>query len=234
VGTGRRKRIALLQSNYIPWKGYFDIIRSVDEFILFDEVQYTRSDWRNRNRIKTPQGTRWLTIPVNLSGKFGQAISETQVSNPDWPIAHWDTIKSNCSHAPFFAPYGDPVRQALLSSRDPYLSVINRGLIEFVCRILKISTPITSSTQYAQDPGRTERLISICRQAGATHYLSGPAAKAYLKEDLFTAAGIKVDFADYSDYPQYPQLHGRFEHSVSVIDLLFNTGPDAIKFMKLL
>lgn len=96
------KRIAILQSNYIPWKGYFDMIAAVDEFILYDDMQYTRRDWRNRNQIKTPQGVQWLTVPVRVKGKYDQTIRETEIDGIDWAGTHWKIIAQNYRRAPRF------------------------------------------------------------------------------------------------------------------------------------
>jgi hypothetical protein len=226
------KRIAILQSNYIPWKGYFDLIRSVDEFILFDDVQYTRSDWRNRNRIKTPHGVKWITIPVRIKGKFGQTIAQTVVSDPDWAVKHWEIIKYNYARSPFFNHFRDAIESIYLDGRETNLSKINERFLSAICKLLSVSTKISRSTDYEQIEGKTERLVSLCRQAGASEYFSGPAGKDYIQTQLFEGAGIKIHFADYGDYPPYPQLFPPFEHRVSILDLLFNTGPDALRYMK--
>jgi hypothetical protein len=227
------KRVAILQSCYIPWKGYFDLINSVDEFVLYDEVQYTRQDWRNRNRIKTPNGTRWLTVPVTIDGLYNQRIDETLVADSRWATRHWDTIRQAYRRGPYFATYGTEIEAAYASCSDePRLSAINRTLLEAVCRILGIETKLTWSTEYAAEGSRTERVISLCAQTGAGLYLSGPSARNYIDESLFERAGIELRYFDYQGYPEYPQLHPPFEHNVTVLDLLFNTGPDAPTLMK--
>jgi hypothetical protein len=225
------KAVAILQSNYLPWKGYFDLMQSVDEFILYDEVQYTRRDWRNRNRFKSPAGVRWLTIPVQVKGRYLQRIDETLVSDPSWAEQHWSTLASWYGAAPFFEHYQEVVKAAYLQTDDSSLSQINRRFIELVAGLLGISTPLRSSSEYASRSSKTERLLSICEAAGATVYLSGPAAKAYLDESIFTQSGISVKWMDYSGYPEYPQLYPPFEHHVSVLDLLFNVGPQASNYL---
>src|SRR3954470_3950753 len=132
----RRKRVAILQSNYIPWKGYFDLINSVDEFILFDTAQYTRRDWRNRNRIKTANGLIWLTIPVVVKGRYLQSIQETEVSDPDWGAKHWKTLKQSYAHAAHFKDYEASFREWYLSGRDKHLSHINHRFLKGICKIL--------------------------------------------------------------------------------------------------
>ncbi|MEJ7745169.1 MAG: WbqC family protein [Luteimonas sp.] len=227
------KRIAIVQSSYLPWKGFFDLIRSVDEFVLYDDMQFTRRDWRSRNRIKTANGLHWLTVPVDVKGKFDQKIKETHVASRDWAASHWQTLRHAYAKAPYFSQYRPEVEAAFVELGDePMLSRINFRLITMLCELLGISTPITWSMDYPQQEGKSERLLSICQAAGASHYLSGPAAKDYMDVDLFERNGVGVSFADYSGYPEYPQSHGPFEHAVSVLDLLFNTGPNALNFMK--
>jgi hypothetical protein len=225
------KSVAIVQSNYVPWKGYFDMMRSVDEFILYDDVQYTRRDWRNRNRFKSPTGVRWLTIPVQVKGRYLQRIDETVVSDPGWAALHWATLQSWYGAAPCFGQYHDALAQLYLSCDDPYLSRINRRLLEFVAGRLGISTPLASSADYPAAGVKTERLLGICQAAGATRYVSGPAAKAYFDESLFSAAGIDVAWMEYEGYPEYPQLYPPFDHHVSVLDLLFNVGSDASHYL---
>jgi hypothetical protein len=227
------KSVAIVQSNYIPWKGYFDLIRRADEFVLYDDVQYTRRDWRNRNRIKTADGTQWLTIPVEVKGKFLQRINETRISDPDWGRRHWDRLRYCYSRAPFFRLWSACFEEMYFNTATPWLSEINEAWIHCICRILGIRTRITRSAAFpreAADP--SQQLLDICLQAGATKYISGPAAKAYLKEDLFHGAGIDVAYMDYSGYPEYPQLHPPFDHAVTVLDLLFMVGADAPSYLE--
>jgi hypothetical protein len=226
------KRVAIVQSNYIPWKGYFDLINLVDEFILFDDRQFTRRDWRNRNLIKTAQGLHWLTIPVQVKGRFEQRIDETMISERDWSEKHWKTISHTYSSAPFFDQYRADFAGLYASSGEERLSDVNRRFLDAICGLLGIRTRLSWSTDYPTDGERTERLVNICRLAGASEYLSGPAARVYIDEAQFQAAGIGLTYMDYSGYPEYRQLHGAFEHGVSVLDLLFNVGADAPRYMK--
>ena len=224
-------RIAISQSNYIPWKGYFDLIQSVDEFVLFDDVQYTRRDWRNRNRIKTPHGLAWLTIPVQTSGQYLALIKDIEVTDPAWAKKHWKTIGAMYAQAPYFRMVADRFERLYLESTETRLSLINRTWLEAACEMLEIRTRITWSMDYAVAEGRTERLVSICQQAGATTYISGPSARGYIDNACFEAAGIELHYFDYDGYPEYPQVHGPFEHAVSVIDLLCHTGPNARQYL---
>jgi hypothetical protein len=226
------KTVAIVQSNYIPWKGYFDLIRLSDEFILYDDVQYTRRDWRNRNLIKTPTGLHWLTIPVEVKGKYHQCIRDTRISNLRWGREHWDVLRHNYAKAPFFKAYRDVLERLYLGNLPVMLSDVNRLFIETICPLIDIWTPIRWSHEFDFAEGRSERLLEICRATGATEYLSGPAATSYLDEGKFAAAGVNVAWMDYTGYSPYSQLFGGFEHGVTVLDLLFNVGPEAPRFMK--
>ena len=225
------KRIAIVQSCYIPWKGYFDLINLVDEFILYDDRQYTRRDWRNRNKIKTPQGSQWLTIPVEVKGRYDQRIDEVRISDPEWAERHWKTLSHTYGAAPFFDAYRETL-EALYSSAELQLSLVNRAFLEGLCGVLGIQTPLSWSTDYRAEGAKTERLVSLCLAAGATTYLSGPNARDYLEENLFDAAGVAVEYMDYGGYPEYSQLYPPFDHAVTVVDLILNTGPDAPRYMK--
>jgi hypothetical protein len=226
------KKVAIVQSNYIPWKGYFDLINLVDEFVLFDDMQYTRRDWRNRNLIKTRDGLKWLTIPVAVKGNYFQSIKDTRVSDPGWARRHWESIVHNYAKATHFAAYRELFEGLYLGSQESFLSQINYAFLTAICKILDINTRISWSEDYASVEGKTERLVSICKQAGATTYISGPAARDYIDQTLFNDASISLEYIDYSSYPAYKQLFPPFEHGVSIIDLVFNEGPDAPKYMK--
>lgn len=227
------KKVAILQSNYIPWKGYFDIISMVDEFILYDDMQYTKRDWRNRNKIMTANGLQWLSIPVETKGKFYQKINETRIESHDWVDKHWHSIIANYSKAPFFKEYASEIKETYEECRnEEFLSNVNYRFIKKICDILGIHTQITWSSDYQLADGKTGRLVDLVRQAGGGYYLSGPAAKDYIVEELFEEANIELAWMDYSNYPVYPQQYTPFEHGVTILDLIFNAGPDARKYMK--
>jgi hypothetical protein len=227
----KTKKIAILQSNYIPWKGYFDLINSVDEFIFYDCVQYTKHDWRNRNKIKTAAGPKWITIPVTTTDLFTTTVAEAQVADPQWRRKHWSSISQNYSRARYFQDYAS-VFQCIYEDDETSLSKINQRLIRSVCDVLEIRTEITDSTKYELIGDKNERLVNLCKQAGAAIYLSGPAAQDYLNESLFAQADIEVQWMDYSGYPEHKQLFPPFDHFVTVLDLIFNEGPNAPQFMK--
>jgi hypothetical protein len=228
---GPVKRVAIVQSCYIPWKGFFDLIDRVDEFVLLDDAQFTKRDWRNRNKVKTPQGAQWLTVPVQVKGRYLQRIDETVVSEDDWAERHWKTILHAYAAAPHFAEYRAPIEQAYAALADePRLSMINRTLLEAVFPLLGIETELRWSTEYPGTGTKTDRLLEICRAAGATTYLSGPSARTYLEEEAFAEHEIAVEWMDYDGYPEYEQLHPPFDHNVTVLDVIFNTGPEAAAY----
>jgi hypothetical protein len=226
------KKVAILQSNYIPWKGYFDLIAAVDEFIIYDDMQFTRRDWRNRNKIKTPQGLRWMTVPVLVKGKFSQQIRATEIDGQAWAVEHWKSLTLNYRRAKYFDEIAEWLEPLYMGASCRFLSDLNLKFMKAICSYLGIKTAITCSWDYHLEKGKTERLASLCRQAGATEYISGPAAQEYIDEQVFTAMGIKLMWFDYTGYPEYPQLWGEFAHGVSILDLLFNCGQSAHGCMK--
>ena len=228
------KKIAVLQSNYIPWKGYFDIIASVDEFIIYDDVQYTKNDWRNRNRIKTSSGLQWLTIPVfyQFAYERTQKIRDTRIKSIGWQMSHWEALVNSYKLAPHFNEIAVWLRPLYENMLDENLSHVNLQFIKAICCYIGIKTKLSYSWDYLYKEGRTERLISLCKQTGADEYISGPKAKNYIEESMFDNAGISLRWFDYSNYPVYPQMWGKFTHEVSILDLLFNCGKDASNYMK--
>jgi len=227
-----KKKIAILQSNYIPWKGYFDLINQVDEFILFDDMQYTRRDWRNRNLVKTSNGLKWLSIPVQVKGHYYQKIKDTVISDKYWGRKHWKTVIHNYAGSDFFNTYREKFEELYLKCEDDLLSNINYCFIVLICQILGIKTTLSWSMDYRMLTDKTQRLVDLCKQAGANEYVSGPAARNYMDEDLFKQENIKLSYINYSGYPEYHQMFGAFEHGVSIIDLIFCEGPNAHKYMK--
>jgi hypothetical protein len=221
------KRIAIIQSCYIPWRGFFDFIRRVDEYVIFDDVQFAKRHWHNRNRIKTAQGTTWLTIPVESKGKFEQNINETRIAAP-WAQSHWRSISHAYAKAPFFKAYA-PAIEALYqrAAALEMLSEVNHLFLSNLAGVLEIGTPMRWSTDFAVEGRKTDRLIALCRAARATHYLSGPSARSYVEPEKFAEAGITLEWMDYAGYRDYPQLYDAFEPAVTVLDLIFNTGPEA-------
>ncbi len=225
-------RLAVLQPSYMPWLGYFDQMASCDVFVFYDDVQYDREGWRNRNRIRatSPQGWTWLTIPV-LSKGF-PLLNEVLVdARYDWRRKHYNTLHHAYSKAPFRSLLDGPF-QRLFTSAKPLLCEINLACIEIIRDILRIATPTYRSSELGVSGDRNERLIEICRRFGAREYLTGRAASAYLDEALFARNGIRVVWHDYP-HPIYPQRQEPFVSHLSAIDAILEVGPGAGKFVGL-
>lgn len=224
------KKVAVIQSNYIPWKGYFDIINDVDQFIFYDDVQYTKNDWRNRNKIKSKNGLHWLTIPIGARNE--RLIYEVELDDPSWTKKHWETLKQCYLKAPHFSTYKEFFENVYLGTQWTNLSALNQYLIKTISRdFLGITTEFSDSREYCPEGQKLDRLIDLLLKAKADLYISGPTAKDYINEDRFVEAGIKLVYKDYSSYPEYPQLFPPFDHAVSILDLLFNCGPQASEYI---
>jgi hypothetical protein len=224
------KRVAIIQSNYIPWKGYFDIVHDVDLFVFHDDLQYTKNDWRNRNKIKTPKGATWLSIPVGTDEH--RLICEVELKDPTWARKHWEQIKQHYAGAPHFDDYRVFFEHTYLATAWRTLSELNQFLIRTVARdFLGISAEFADSRAYGLTKRKQERVIELLMKAEASVYVSGPAAKSYIDETDFRDAGIDVVWKDYGGYPEYPQFHPPFDHAVTILDLLFHTGARAPWFI---
>ena len=224
-------RIAIIQSCYVPWRGFFDLIGRCDEYVIFDTVQYAKRHWHNRNRIKTVTGLEWLTIPVLSKGRFEQPIDEVEIEKP-WTEKHWRALELAYRRAPFFEALAPTVHGWYeRADKEKRLTEVNALFLRELARFLGLETRIVRDTAYPVQGAKTERLLEIARAAGADRYLSGPSAKTYFDEAMFAAAGISVEWMNYERYPEYPQLHGAFESAASVLDLLFNVGPDAPRYL---
>lgn len=224
------KRVAVLQSNYLPWKGYFHIIQSVDVFIFYDDVQYTKNDWRNRNRIKTVNGEQWLTVPVG-SGD-GLNINQIVLNQHSWQQKHWRSVAQGYARAPHFAIYKPFFENLYLQREWTSLSELNQYAIRTISsQFLGLPTIFERSEAYTAEGTKLERLLNLLAAAGATEYVSGPAARAYINESEFSRRGIKLQYMNYERYPEYPQQCIPFNHYVSLIDLLFMVGADAPRFI---
>ena len=225
------KKIAILQSNYIPWKGYFDIIAKVDLFIFHDDLQYTKGDWRNRNKIKTAKGTEWISIPCGSSEK--RLICDVKLNDSSWQKEHWNKIVLNYQKAPFFDKYKSLLEYFYLDEKWDNLSDFNQCFIKTISTdVFGFKTVFEDSRKYQLKLTKGERVIELLKKAEADYYLSGPSAKNYIAENDFLDNGILIEWMDYSGYKEYKQLYGNFIHEVTVLDLLFNEGDDAIKFLK--
>jgi hypothetical protein len=225
-------RCAIVQPSYVPWRGYFDLIRRVDVFVFYDDVQYDTNGWRNRNRIKTAAGVQWLTIPVHARGAqtYHRPIHSIQTVDDGWPRRHVQTLVRAYSRAPHFREHREWL-EAMFASPPPLLADFTIQLtVEIATRLGMTTTRFLRSSTLDAAGAKTDRLLHVLRSVGASRYLSGPTAHAYLDERRLADAGIAVDWVAY-DYPPYPQLHPPFDPHVSVLDLLFMTGPRAIDFI---
>lgn len=224
-------RVGIIQSCYMPWRGYFDFIDSVDLFVIYDDVEFSKGSWRNRNQIKTPNGLKWITVPVQ-SGAGSLPIDRVLIgqANKPWQDEHRRLIKESLGVAPYFKDAAD-IWEEGIAAGDKGISQLNIRLIKSVCSYLGITTPLVLSGDYVVTGAKTERLINLIKKVGGTVYLSGPIAKGYLDEKLFRENDIDLEYKTY-DYPAYPQLWGDFIGTVTVLDLIANCGPDARKYLK--
>ena len=218
-------KVGIIQSSFLPWRGYFDFITDVDLFILYDDIQYTKRDWRTRNKIKTAQGVRWLSVPVKYRC-HNQLICETELDGTqNWRKDHINLWRAHYGKA----AYLDVALQLLGNmgqGEDRTISQLNIRLIRGICSFLDIRTPMMLSSELNVKGEKTDRLIKLLQTVGGKTYLSGPSADSYLEKDKFREAGIGLEYKSY-DYAPYPQLWGQFEGAVTVLDLIANCGPDA-------
>lgn len=230
----RGKVIAILQSNYIPWKGYFDIIAASDEFLIFDDVQFTRRDWRNRNRIVQGGKLLWLTIPVASKGAFEAPINEITVVDRGWAKKHWTSIQHGYAKTAHFKWLAPRLEAAYARAAElDLLTEINELFLRTLADALELTTTFhrtESIPRVAGDP--TGRLVEICVARGANIYVSGPAAKSYIEKAQFDGAGVALAYAIYSGYPVYEQGMEPFEPGVSMLDVMFRFGPEARSHLK--
>jgi hypothetical protein len=221
----------ILQPSYIPWRGYFHQIAKADVFIFYDDVKYDKHGWRNRNRIKTPSGSQWLTIPVFSKGveKNRTPIDQIEINwNQNWNRKHWTALELAYGKAPFFERYA-PLISRFYEGHPTLLAEFTIDTTIQLAQALGItSTEFTRSSKLTGISGqKTDRLIQILTQLDITHYISGPSAKEYIDTEQFDKAGISLEYMVY-DYPEYDQLYPPFDPQVSVLDLLFMCGPNAL------
>jgi hypothetical protein len=230
------KRVAILQSNYLPWRGYFSMINAVDEFIFHDDLQYTKNDWRNRNIFKTPTGVQWLTVPVGTNEK--RLINEVIWNDDSWKKNHCNRIIEWYKKAKNFE-YASPLLEYIFGtstgknlSQVTNLSVLNQETIKYICReFLGVKTLFSNSTQYSEIAGKNQKILNLLKHSEATSYVSGPAARSYLDQNLLNENGITVDYFTYGHLRDYPQMYGDFQDNLSILDLLMNTGQEARSYL---
>lgn len=220
----------MLQPNYIPWKGVFDLISRVDVFVFYDDVQYTKRDWRNRNKIKTKDGEIWLTVPVKASRD--QLICEVEIDQSvDWQENHYKTIKNSYAKTPFLAEYEFLLEEIYLKTKWKKISDLDVFSTKIIAKALGLNPEwVLASDLHAQGSKDGEKIINICKKLDCDYFINGPAARDFMDTEKFKEASITLDYIDYS-YPEYSQVHGSFTHGVSILDTLFHCGPNAPKFI---
>lgn len=223
-------KVGIIQSNYIPWRGYFDFINQVDLFIVYDDQQFTKRDWRSRNKIKGLSGLRWLTVPVRYSQSSKQSIENTYIDySLRWQNSHLNKFRNYYAKAPFLYDALN-ILESCFAYNDPTISNLNVRLTKAICEYLQINTQIRMSSEYEVAGSKTLRLISLLKKADATSYLSGPTAKTYLDERLFADNSIILEYKTY-DYSPYQQLWGEFVGEVTILDLIANCGPTSVRYL---
>ncbi len=225
------KITGIIQSNFIPWAGYFDFINSCDEFIFLDDTQYTKESWRNRNKVKTSNGAKWINVPVRFSLLQRTSIDQTPINySLKWQKQHELLLTAHYKNAPYFKALFSEY-MSIISKEYSSISELNFHIFEWICSYLYIKTPLTQARKYQAYGTKTDRVIDLLKKSNASVYLSGPAAKDYLEVDKFKEAQIELRYKSYS-YPPYPQIHGDFVPGLSILDLLFNVGPEAKNYIK--
>ncbi len=221
-------KVGVIQSNYIPWRGYFDFIDNVDTFIIYDDVQYSKGSWRNRNQIKYLNGLKWITLPVKVN--LGMNINEVTLKNDAWKKEHADLIKLCLGNAPYFKEAMD-VWEKGISINTELLSDLNVSITRVICDYLDIKTKIIRSEPFDLNGTKTDRLMELFEKVGATSYLSGPAAESYLDVELFKKNKISLVYKSYT-YKEYSQQFGEFSPAVTILDLIANMGPESKNYYK--
>ena len=227
-------KVVILQPSYIPWRGYFDQIFRADLFVFYDDVQYDKRGWRNRNQIKTPKGKQWLTIPVNSRGAQTENIPINQIRmvwDNRWSQNHLKALQHSYSKAPHFGEYAALLEKFYRRQDDFLADFTTEFTIALAHELGNTHTRFMRSSELAGIDGqKTDRLIQILQAVGAVHYISGPSARDYIEQEKFDAAGITLEYMEYN-YPEYPQLYPPFDPYVSILDLLFMTGPEAPNYI---
>ena len=226
-------KCVILQPSYIPWRGYFHQIAKSDTFVFYDDVQYDKRGWRNRNKIRTAQGTQWLTIPVHSKGAQTQGIPINQIKiswERDWHLEHLKSLQVNYARAPYFEKFF-PFLEDTYAKKDEYLADFTIRLTIKISELLGIKqVKFLRSSELNTEGTKTDRLISILENVAADHYISGPSARDYIEPEKFSSRGIDLEYMDYN-YPEYEQLYQPFEPQVSILDLLFLKGNQALDFI---
>lgn len=223
--------VVILQPSYIPWRGVFDQIQKADLFIFYDDVQYDKHGWRNRNQIKTAQGKQWMTIPVHTKGVTqGIPIKDVRIDwSKPWAKNHLKALTFAYAKTPYFASYAEWLDSAF-GRRDEFLADFTIWLTIEIARKIGIHHTrfMRSSGIEGMEGQKTDRLIQILQHVGATHYISGPSARDYIEQEKFDSAGIALSYIEYN-YAEYQQLYPPFDPYVTIFDAMFMLGEDTLK-----
>jgi hypothetical protein len=223
--------VSINQPAYLPWLGYFHRIALSDAHIVLDAVQFEKNSFTNRNKVRTAEGWCWLTVPVKTASKFGDlCIHEIETANErQWAAKHWQTLRLNYSKAPFFEQHA-AFFEGIYARSWVKLSDLMREITPYLLDAFGIKTKLYFSTQMKASGKKDELVLNLCRELGATDYLSGPLGRNYLREELFREHKIAVRYDDYQ-HPEYPQVYPGFEPYMAALDLLFNAGPASLEIM---
>ena len=219
------RKAVILQSNYLPWKGVFELIYRADVFAFLEDVQYTERDWRNRNKVITSKGESWITVPVRKNRN--QLICETKLdTNRNWQKVHYKTFQVNYAKAPYYNQFKWILEDIYINNQWEKLSDLNIYSTKLIAETLGIKTKFINTFDLNCKGKKDDKLIDICKKLDCDYYISGPAAKAYIDPYKFDKNAIKLEYIEYN-YPAYKQLYEPFNHYVTILDLIFNCGPDA-------
>jgi hypothetical protein len=229
----KMKTVAISQPTYLPWPGYFRLIKEANIYVFADHVQFESRSWQCRNKIKTPEGWKWLTVPVTHDSLF-QPIKDVRISNvQQWTKKHWNILNAYYSKTPYFSTHSSFFR-SLYEKNWFLLSELNIEIIKYLASQLGLSTIFLRSSELGISDRRSHLALSICKLLKADRYVSSIGAMEYMRkekaDELFKNEGIKLEFLTYS-IPSYPQLYGDFVPNLSFVDGLFNCGADSAKIL---
>ena len=229
VKTSSRVAV-ILQPSYLPWLGYFAQLHRSDVFVFYDDVQFDKESWRNRNRIKGPCGAQWLSVPVLTSGQNWPSNRDVRIDNSaPWRRKHLRSLEQHYARAPYFADY-IPMFSELYERTWTYLIDLNVAAFYLMAEMIGIRRPIRFSSELQVGGGKVERLVNICRAIGADAFYEGAAGRAYIDHETFARGGVRLEYQEYR-HPEYPQLHPPFVPYLSAVDLLFNCGPKSLEIL---
>ena len=223
--------VSINQLAYLPWLGYFERIKNSDVFVFFDTVQFEKNSFTNRNKIKTPNGSKWLTIPIKTSGLFKtNTLKNCKILDAKWQKSHWLQIKENYRKSSFWQEYSP---QFEVFYQKPYnkLSDLCWEMLQTFVKIFNIKTKLIRSSSLPEFiTTKDDLVLDILKHLRADEYISGALGRNYIHEDKFLISNIKLRYQDYKP-KNYTQLFGEFIPYLGAIDLIFNQGPESMKYI---